>query len=82
MKQKVKKMLQKAAKSKKMHHKEKFFSNLFPVSMEDGGQRLVINLMEFNTFIPCKRFKIEGLHLLRKNYEQGDYMWIVDLKDA
>lgn len=37
MKQKVKKMLQKAAKSKKMHHKEQFFSNLFPVSMEDGG---------------------------------------------
>ena len=42
----------------------------------------MINLKELNTFITYKHLKMEGLHLLKKNLEPGNYLCKLDLKDA
>ena len=38
--------------------------------------------MEVNTFIPCKHFNMEGLHLLKEILKQGNYLCRLDLKGA
>ena len=52
------------------------------VSKKDGGQFPVINLKDLSTFIPCKHFKMEGLHPLKEILEQGSCLCKLDLKDA
>ena len=80
--QEVKEKLQKGAIREEIHCKDQFVSHLFLMSKKDGGQRPVINLKELNTFIPYKSFKTEGLHPLMEILEQGDYLCMLDLKDA
>ena len=57
-------------------------SSLFLISKKDRGNRLVINLKDLNRFIPCKHFKVEGLHCLKYVLQKRDYMCKIDLKDA
>ena len=71
--QEVKEILEKRAIRETIHCKDQFVSHLFLVSKKDGGQRPVIKLKDLNTFIPCKHFKMEGLHLLKEILEQDDY---------
>ena len=41
-----------------------FLSNNLLVKKKDAGNRRCTKLKAFNKFIPCKHFKIEGLHCL------------------
>ena len=52
---------------------------LQPVPKKDGGMRPVINLKSLNEFIAPHHFIMEGIHTLK---QKGDWMTIVDLKDA
>ena len=67
--QEVKEMLKKGPVREVIHSKNQPVSHLFLVSKKDEGQRPVMNLKYFNTFIPCKHFKIELLHLLKEILE-------------
>ena len=80
--QEVKEMLEKGAVREAIHLKNQPVSHLFLVSKKDEGQRPVINLKDFNRYIPCKHFKIELLHLLNEILEQGDNLCQLDLKDT
>jgi len=80
--QEIKAMLQKGAIQKANQERGQFISNLFLVAKKDGGNRPVINLKNFNLFIPYLHFKMEGLHLLKDLLKEKDYMCKVDLKDA
>ena len=42
----------------------------------------MIHLKQLNTFIPYKRFKMEGLHLLKEILERDHYLYKLDLKGA
>ena len=75
-------MLKKGAILKVSHSEGEFLSNLFLVEKKDGGHRPVINLKNLNSFIPYQHFKMEGLHYLKYQSQEGDYMCKLDLKDA
>ena len=77
----MKEILEKGTIREEIHCTNHFVSYLFLVLRKDGRQRPVINLKELNTFIPYKHFKIEGLHLLNKILQQGDYLCKSELKD-
>ena len=42
----------------------------------------MVNLRPLNNFIVKKRFKMEGVVLLKSLVQQGDWMVFIDLKDA
>ena len=75
-------MLEKVAIREAVQCKDQFVSHLFIVSKKDGGKWPVINLKDFNTFIPYKHLKMNGLHQLKEILEQGVYLCKLDLKDA
>ena len=75
-------MLVKGVIGETSHCKDKFVSHLFLVLKKDGGQRSLINLKELSTYIPYKRLKMEGLHLLKEVLEQDDYPCKSDFKDV
>ena len=65
VREKVKEMLLKGEIQKVTQCRNQYISNIFLISKKDGGNRPVINLKHLNNFIPCQRFKMEGLNLLQ-----------------
>ena len=57
-------------------------STLFLVPKKDTDHRTVIYLKKLNQPIRCKHLKMEGLFLLEKILEEGDYICKIDLTDA
>ena len=71
--QEVLEMLEKGAIQKVVPKQGQFVSNLFLVVKKDGGNRPVLNLKNFNKFIPYEHFKMEGLHCLKFPFDQDDF---------
>ena len=60
-----------------------FYSNLFLVPKKaHGSAQPVINLRALNQFVLTEHFKMEGIHMLRDLFRQGDWLTKVNLKDA
>ena len=80
--QEVLEMFEKRVIQKVVPKQGQFMSNLFLVVKKDGGNRPVINLKNFNKFIPYEHFKMEGLHCLKFPFDQDDFQCKIDLKEA
>lgn len=61
----IQELLSKGAISLSMSHSSGLLSNLFLIEKRNGGQRLVINLREFNKCLIFHHFKVEGIHFQR-----------------
>ena len=75
-------MLEKSAIQVVSPQKEEFISSVFLVTKKDGGNRLIINLKNLNSYITYQHFKLKGLHLLKQILQKWDLMVKIDLKDA
>ena len=75
-------LLEKQAVQKVPASTKGFYSNMFMVPKEDGGQRPVINLKHLNKFVESEHFKMEGLHTVKAFIQKNDWLAEVDLKDA
>lgn len=62
---KMKEILEKGTIAQVSHRKGEFLSHTFLVGKKDGGNRPVINLKNFNEFVPCQHFKMESLNCLK-----------------
>ena len=81
--QEIMEMLDKVAIKRVKHHfPDQFLSNFLLVKKKDRENRPCINLNTLNKFIPCKEFKMEGLHCLKYLFEEKDLLCKIDLKDA
>ena len=80
--QEINDLLEMGAIQKAIYQKNQFVSHLFLVSKKSWRQRSVINLKELSQLIPYHHFKIEGLYLLKKILEKGDYLRKLHLKDS
>ena len=78
----MKNLLVKQAIQEVEPQKGQFVSRLFTVPKKDGSRRPVVNLRPLNNFIMKRRFKMEGVVLLKSLVQQGDWMASIDLKDA
>ena len=61
---------------------DQFVSQVFLVPKKDGSQRPVVNLRSLNYLIAKKKFKMEGARSIRDLIRKGDWMAMIDLKDA
>ncbi|OXU21010.1 hypothetical protein TSAR_009849 [Trichomalopsis sarcophagae] len=59
-----------------------FVSGIFLRPKSDGSKRLILNLVQLNSFIPKIHFKIEDVKIVKRLITNGDYMATLDLKDA
>ncbi|CAH1255216.1 TPR [Branchiostoma lanceolatum] len=75
-------LLSKGAIREVPYHSTQFVSTLFTVPKKTGGLRPVINLKPLNRYLQVRRFKMEGLGVLKHLLQPGDFMGKVDLKDA
>ena len=82
IREEVKNLMVKQAIREVEPQKGQFISRLFTVAKKDGSRRPVVNLRPLNNFITKKRFKMEGVVLLKSLVQQGDWMVSIDLKDA
>ena len=74
-------MLRNGAIKRTQPVQEKFLSNVFLVGNKYGGYRPVIILKMLNQFVPCLRFTMEGLSLIKPLILEEDWMCKLDLKD-
>ena len=82
IREEVKNLMVKQAIQEVEPQKGQFVSRLFTVPKKDGSLRLVVNLRPLNNFIMKRRFKMEGVVLLKSLVQQGDWMISINLKDA
>lgn len=76
------KLLKSKAIEPSVNEPDEFISNVFVVPKQDGGFRLVIDLRELNQFIECPHFKMEDYRTACSLIRQGDYLAVVDQKEA
>lgn len=78
----IKKLLKTGAVSKCTPTSDQYTSKIFIVPKTDGSFRFILNLKQFNKFVPTTHFKLEdirtALNLINRDY----YMASLDLKDA
>ena len=82
IREEVKNLMVKQAIQEVEPQKGQFVSQLFTVPKKDGSRRPVVNLRPLNNFIVKKRFKMEGVVLLKSLVQQGDWTVFINLKDA
>ena len=82
IREEVKNLMVKQAIREVEPQKGQFVSQLFAVPKKDGSRRPMVSLRPLNNFIVKKRFKMEGVVLLKSLVQQGDWMVSIDLKDA
>ena len=80
--QDIEQMLKKGAIKVAQQDRSLFLNSIFVVPKKDSGHHPMINLKSLNHYIPYSYFKMEGLFLLKKTLQEGDYMCKIDLKDA
>ena len=61
---------------------QQFISNMFLVPKKGGQFRPVINLKALNQFVRPQNFKMEGIQMLKDLFRPGDWLAMVDMKDA
>jgi hypothetical protein len=64
------------------HSPEEIISNIFIRSKKSGGVRIILNLKNFNQFVPYQHFKMESLSSALKLITPGCYMASLDLENA
>lgn len=74
-------LLQKGAIKKVDPSPGEFLSNVFTIPKE-GSLRLVVNLRPLNQFLVERRFKMEGIRMLKDLLRKNDWLVTMDLKDA
>lgn len=78
----VQKLLEKKAIRPVERSPDQFLSQLFTVPKKDKTRRPVINLKPLNAFLCRSHFKMEGICMLRDLMKEGDWIVLIDLKDA
>lgn len=75
-------LLQKGAIKKVEPIPGEFLSNVFTIPKKEGSLRLVVNLRPLNQFLVERKFKMEGIGMLKDLLRKDDWLVTVDLKDA
>ena len=81
-----------SAEIQKFHEKEviepckreagDFLSNIFTRPKKNGGIRLILDLSEFNLFLPYNHFKMDNIHTATQLIAPNSFLASVDLRDA
>ena len=66
----------------KVPYQKCFVSRISSVPKSSGGDRLIIDLSELNTYWDCPSFKMFGIRELRKNLPAGAFFTSIDLKSV
>jgi hypothetical protein len=64
------------------HEEGEFISNVFLREKKDGSFRMILNLKDFNQFIPYHHFKMDNINSCICLMKPLCYMASIDLKDA
>ena len=59
-----------------------FYSRMFVIPKASGGWRLTIDLSPFNRFEWITKFRMETAASVLQSIREGDWMVLLDLKDA
>ena len=64
------------------HEAGEFISPIFLTDKKDGGHRLILNLKQFNTYVPYHHFKMHGIPEITRLVSRNCFMAVIDIKDA
>ena len=78
----IKRLIDKRVIIPSNHEDEEYISPIFVVPKDDNNLRLILNLKNFNKYLPYHHFKMDTLDTILKLVRPGCYMATVDLRDA
>lgn len=62
--------------------KDEILSSIFTCPKKDGSYRIILNLKQFNKWIPYQHFKMDTLKSIINLIEKDSFLASLDLKDT